>query len=401
MKVSLLLNKNNNLVNESYLDYFKISNIEISTELEKDSDYIFNISENIIINRENVINIVNDLETINIKENIILNNFDYNNPLIRWILPIKKMLTKIKKSEILKTLKSINIIYYNNNYSSISSLIEEVLIKYFENFNNINFYIINKKNNVIIDNNYDNIYINVYNDKKIEDLIINAHYVLIYNNNGDIEPIIISFNYGCQLIINKEDNIKYNYKSSIILEKKVKLESDISLDIIYNEINELLNHRNIKMDEIIKNKTEIIEYSEEILFHKICNKYKLKLPNIFIQTYILNINDIKTMNNNFRELYLINNVNKIDINLLVDEIKISIYDNEKYLKKILYNLNESILFNLTYCENLYKILNIISHRNFRDIMILNNTIDKELIKKNYNNFYYIYEYENLFILITL
>jgi len=400
MKISLLLSKNE-IINESYIDYFKISNIDFITEINNKSDYIFNINENIIFNNKNTINIINNINNvnkINNINNIIINKFDNNNPEIKWIIPIKKNITIIKKNEIIKNVTNINIIYYNNYYINIKD-IENIFINNFENFNNINFYIINKKNNISINNKYDNIYIiNNNNNNEIIQTLMKCHYILIYNNENSIEPLILGLSYGCQLIINKEECNNYNLKSNIILKDKIKIEKP-SLEILYNEINELLNHRNITIDNII-NKNDI-KNEGYLIFHLICEKFNLKLPNIFIQTFMLSIDKIEILNNNFRELYLINKINVLDIKLLEDYLKITLINDEQEMENIIYNLNESILFNLTYCEKLYDVINMISYRNFRDIIILNNTVDKSLIKKNFNNFYYIYEYENLYILITL
>lgn len=397
MKICLLLNKND-IINESYIDYFKISNINFTTELTKNSDYIFNINENIIFNKKNIINIINninDINEINDTENIIINKFDYNNPQIKWIIPIKKKITIIKKNEIINKSNNINIIYYNNQYKNIEDIIN-IFINSFEDFNEINFYIINKEHNIINNKKYNNIYIN---DNDNEDLLIKCHYILIYNNNNDIKPLILGFNYGCQLIINKKECINYNIKSNIILEKKIKLKLKPSLEILYNEINELLNHRNTVIDNIINYK--LPNTGNNLIFHLICQKYNLNLPNIFIQTFMSKIDNIETLNKNFRDIYLINKINLIDINLLENNFKLTILNDEMDIENIIYNLNESILFNLTYCEKLCDIINIISYRNFKDIIILNNTVNKDLIKKNFNNFYYIYEYDNLLILITL
>jgi len=124
MKISLLLSKNE-IINESYIDYFKISNIDFITEINNKSDYIFNINENIIFNNKNTINIINNINNvnkINNINNIIINKFDNNNPEIKWIIPIKKNITIIKKNEIIKNVTNINIIYYNNYYINIKDI---------------------------------------------------------------------------------------------------------------------------------------------------------------------------------------------------------------------------------------------------------------------------------------
>jgi hypothetical protein len=133
----------------------------------------------------------------------------------------------------------------------------------FSNFEEINFHLIFRESeNNFNSENYNNIFI--YNNC-LTSIMLNilniSHYVLCFNINKTEHyalkaisgSIHLSFSFGCKLILPEVWNFFYNFKSCLTYKKnqKLTLEKEINIDSIYDENNELIQHRNLLFNKIL------------------------------------------------------------------------------------------------------------------------------------------------------
>ena len=191
--------------------------------------------------------------------------FFVTNPYQEYILPSYMGIPYNQKKKILLNNK-INVSCIGAQNIPPSTLFLKDL---FTNFNEINFHIVARH----IPYNYNSSNINTYIFPSCNDMfnIINkSDYILcIEIPNTDTKSncisgaIPLSFSYGCQLLIPKIWQDYYNFKSSISYldnhvqnngNSKLTLSKNINLDNIYNELYEIINHRNNIFDNIFINK---------------------------------------------------------------------------------------------------------------------------------------------------
>jgi|UniRef100_A0A6C0EE64 hypothetical protein len=286
----------------------------------------------------------------------------------------------------------------------------EFLTDLFENFDDLEFHIIARFFNVNYDS-YKNIFTYQLCPTNIMfDLVKKSNYILCLDNPLNDFPIAnsisgaipISFSYGCQLIIPSTWNKFYNFKSAIVyndnyLQKngqtKLNLSNNIDLDKIYSELYELVAHRNVVFDNFLKNKLENNKNSLNWQI-QILNMIEFPIPNIIINYNLKeNINEIiHNFKLEFREIHLIN------CNIEINENYIYSYNQINNILKI----NESIMLNINneYSDLVYEeIIKIISIRNYKDVIIINNSCDINKILSIYNRHSIYYNYENKIIII--
>ena len=184
--------------------------------------------------------------------------FFINRPECLWAIPCYNILNKQDKLDILNKENKINIVCLGKNQPPKIDYLKNLFI----NFNEINFYLITREqqynyefyNNIFI---YNNCLTNI-----MLDILTKSHYILCLDlNNSDhyikqsiSASIPLSFNFGCQLIIPKLWQNNYNFKSIISYNKnKLILNKNINLDLIYEEQQEIINHRNKIFNQIIFN----------------------------------------------------------------------------------------------------------------------------------------------------
>lgn len=167
-----------------------------------------------------------------------------------------------RKIEILNDQSYINVILLGQ---TVPEKIED-LKNIFSNFDNIHFYIIIRKLNYIYNDidNYKNIFIyeNCPTNIMLK-LIYNSHYILCFDikdNEHYISSVCagsihLSFSFGCKLIIPNSWNNNFKFKSVITYDKnsKLVLDKNINLQDTYNELNEIIEHRNYVLDNILFN----------------------------------------------------------------------------------------------------------------------------------------------------
>jgi hypothetical protein len=219
-----------------------------------DTDYSYkNDSEKTIAIRHWYIN-RNDI----IKNQIPICNFNniYNNYNPYYIIPVFNIVP-------LESKRAIQPIY-NINITVIGRFIPDD-INYFNFIQNesnyINYNIITKypKNNFSY-NNTKNIkyYINI-SFTEMYTILANSQYVLITDSNINhnkgysiSSSIMNGLSTGCQLIIPEEMNTTLRLKSAITYNRNKKLNIDSpNYELVYTELNELINKRNLILNNII------------------------------------------------------------------------------------------------------------------------------------------------------
>lgn len=418
-----------------------------------DDDYYFKDDWFIIYGPTKVISI-NHLNKNRGYNNVFYNihtRYIYTNPSASWALPCYQGINKVDKLKLI-----------NNNkikIACVGKFLPPSVIYFkniFENVKDLEIHIICRKNDItkIFD-------FNRYNDNEIElnihidmstinmiNLIKECSYVFcckaynlfyskqegIYNNNKltfSLSGIIpIGLSYGCQLIIpsswqeyyNLSSAITYNenisYNKLINNSSKIKLlhHTKESLDIVYNELNDLINHKNIIFDNIISLKDSNIEYNinNNCWFSNICNKLNIKKPNVFIEVCTYLDNKIDLIKDNFRQIHIIESSSTKYNDQLIkykndSNIIFHLGDSLNILDKIIFKIKEPIMFYLDILSSNNTILDIlpfISKHYCQNIIIINNVsyiknISKEYLKQIYNRpsmFYNISDMDRLVII---
>lgn len=299
----------------------------------------------------------------------------------------------------------------------------------FENVEDLEFHVVCRNNNIIKNFNFDrykynNINIIVHLDMNTQDMInlikecsyvfcntvidiFNPETELKYNDDKKIKSmsgiIPIALSYGCQLILPLSWQLNYNFKSAIvyndniishteiinnIIKIKLKNQSKETLDIVYDELYEFISYKNIHFDKILRLKNNMFVYNinNTCWFSQVCNKLNILKPNVFIETGTYLGDGITTVKNDFREIHSIElNENYYNDALLKfkDDKNVIMYlgDSAKVMDKIIYKINEPILFYLdayllenktNNCSPLLEELTLIGKRSFIDIIIINN-----------------------------
>jgi len=210
--------------------------------------------------------------------------FMYNN--IDWVLPCYKAIIKEDKQKILIQNQKIIITCIGIIYGDTD--MESIFKKYFiKDYNNIEFHIISRK----ISYNYESSNIFTHencNTNIMYEILKNTNYIFCINSVKEYcdtklsacIPLGISF--GCQIIMpmdwyrfyNLNSVISYN-ENSIFSLKKV-----CNLDIVYNELDELIEHKNNIYNKLIEER-KLYLIHPELYILKISNIYNIKLPNIY------------------------------------------------------------------------------------------------------------------------
>ena len=233
----------------------------------------------------------------NVMERIGTRFFSHR-PNCYWALPCYYGINKYHKKNILQNLDldskiKILCIGIQNRPPFI-----EFLIDLFEDFENLEFHIIAR----FFDTKYE-AYSNIHVYEKCPtnlmfELAQECQYILCLDNPNNSFPIAnsisgavpISFSYGCRLILPYKWQQYYNFKSCIPyydnhLQKngqtKLLLSKDNNLDIIYDELYDLILHRNKIFDIVLKT-----QYQIKKLFNtwqsKILSLLDYPIPKIFI-----------------------------------------------------------------------------------------------------------------------
>jgi hypothetical protein len=334
-------------------------------------------------------------------------------PNTHWALPCYYGISKYEKSNLLEKNSSINIccIGIQNRPPDIDFL--KILFKDFEK---IQFHLIARFFTNKFDE-YNNIHIYENCPTSVMfNLIKQSHYILCINNNDNSFPIAdsisgavpLAFSYGCKLILPYIWNQYYNFKSCITyydptIQKNGTTELDLlndknlnNLDNIYDELYKLILHRNKLFDTLIKNKIDKpLLYNKEYLYIKILLILNYPLPNIIININnnmeYQNLLDLKSY---FREIHNFNNNNDNNEN---DNHYIFYYNDYNNIT----NLSDSALIDINNNDtNIDKdILILLSYRNYKDVIIFNNTNNINNLLKYYNRYYILYTYEDKIIII--
>ena len=184
-------------------------------------------------------------------------------PTCLWALPCYNGISKSNKIEYLKKTDNINVMCIGIQNRPPSILF---LKKLFLNFDNINFHIISRNINELLYKDFTNIKTYLFCPTKIMfELVKKAHYILCIDNPYNSEPIEnsmsgaipISFSYGCNLIIPKTWQTNYKFKSIIEYNEytRLTLQQNIPLNLIYDELNNLICHKNKVFDNILIKKS--------------------------------------------------------------------------------------------------------------------------------------------------
>jgi GR25 family glycosyltransferase involved in LPS biosynthesis len=174
-------------------------------------------------------------------------------PQCNWAIPSYQIINIEEKKKILKENNKINILMLGTQNTPHS---ENILISLFDNFDDIEFHIINR----MIPYKYTKQNISIYQNCSVDAMISIAKkcdYILCVDytlENGHInkQPIHnsmsssvpLSFSIGCQLIIPSAWNDYYKFKSAITYDDMIHLNKETKLNDIYDELNEIILHRN-------------------------------------------------------------------------------------------------------------------------------------------------------------
>jgi hypothetical protein len=337
--------------------------------------------------------------------------FFTNRPKCLWALPIYTFVTKIDKQNYLKQSSSINVTCIGIQNRPPSS---EFLKELFINFDSITFHIITRKlHSTYSDCTNIKTYENCQTNQMME-ILKTTQYVMCFENPNNLEPTInsisaaipLAFNAGCQLLIPTGWNNYYRFTSIITYEdnllqkkeitSKIFLPVEIDLDKIYKEAFELISHKNRIFDLIIDKKLniKINNLNNSSIYSIICsNLYEIK-PNILIK---LNNNNILEDYQDFREVHMISSNNDELINS-----RNIFYHNEilDLATKFIFKIYEPIIIHLNNNdESFIKILEVISLRGYKDILIIDNG-NIDIINKNFCKLSAFYKFDNLIIIIS-
>ena len=339
--------------------------------------------------------------------------FFNSRPNTLWALPCYFGINKINKNKILEDTKKISVLCIGiQNRPPFIEFLQDL----FENFNDLEFHIIAR----FFDNKFES-YKNIYtyelcSTEIMFDLAKKSQYILCLDNPNNSYPIAnsmsgaipISFSYGCQLILPSTWNQYYNFKSCItyndnFLQKnghsKLNLSKNINLDKIYDELYDLVFHRNKVFDSFIKESNKVLHNWQS----KIIASLNYPIPNIIINInqYIDSNNiheiselssEIKNYRLDFREIHYIHN------NININSHYIYSHNN----LNIIIKLNDSVLFNFenTEYDKLIEYFNLIGQRNHKDIIILNNNNNINYLLQIYNRHAINYNFQNKIIIIS-
>ena len=309
----------------------------------------------------------------------------------KWVLPIYNAITKYDKYNLINKSNKIKVL-------CIGKILPEsyiYLLNIFDNFDDIEFNIVTLSYSYIY--NYDmnklkHPNINIYIDLNVDDMLTllkESSYIMIFqiyncvdNSNYDRlcyitqSGIHLGLSYNCKLILPSEYNKYYSLQDAVLYNqnvsasifefnnnKKIKLEK-ITPDILcktYNQMYELINHRNVVFDKIIINKNKNIYNNSP--------KVYITFDEDFINNNALN-------GNIFREKYWItdtfynNNIETINnINFI-------------------YKINEPVLFIFKYNDNLKDRLMLLNNRQYCDFIIIYMSVDEYNMSKNEITNYY-------------
>lgn len=317
--------------------------------------------------------------------NRIATRFFARRPNCPWALPCYYGISKYEKQILLNNSNKIKIICIGIQNRPISI---DFLKKIFENYENYEFHIIAR----FFDNKFENISnIFIYELCSVNimfDLIKNSHYILCFDNPNNAFPIAdsisgaipIAFSYGCQLIIPDIWQQFYNFKSCITYNinesNNIKLSNNYNLDLIYNELYELILHRNIIFDKYFYDSEFRPLYTLEA---KLIEKLNYPIPHILCN---INYNIDSTNYSDFREIHNIIDLSNDTINNLFDNLYT---ENNNYIYyhktfNIINNISDAIVFNINNLINEIIFFEIINKRKYKDVIILNKN-------SNYLNYY--------------
>lgn len=306
-----------------------------------------------------------------------------------WALPCYLGINKVDKLNLIEN-KKIKIVSVGQFLIPSAIYLKNI----FENVEDLEFHVICRNNKVTRNFNferykYKNINIIVHIDMDTLDminLIKECSYVFCnksidlfnletetkynedkkYKSMSGVIPIALS--YGCQLILPLSWQLNYNFKSAIVYNDNILSHKEIinnipkiklvnqtkeKLDIIYNELYELISHKNIHFDKILRLKNSMFVYNinNTCWFSQVCNKLNILKPNVFIETGTYLGNGIIAVKNDFREVHSIELNEKFYSNALLKfkndkNVIMHLGDSAEVMDKIIYKINEPILFYL-------------------------------------------------------
>ena len=362
--------------------------------------------------------------------------FFYTNPSSKWALPSYIGIDKNTKLKLLNNQNRINVtcIGIQNRPPSV-----QFLKDLFSNFDNINFNII-ARSLLDIYNGYSNIFTFVNPSPQIMfDIVKSSEYILCIEypinphpkSNSMSGAIPISFSYGCQLIIPELWQRYYNFKNVISYQDNhvqnnghtiLELTKNINIDLIYNELYNIISHRNNVFDNILignninfnnnswdhninynnNSWNHNINYNNNSWYHLLCKLFNFKVPLIFMNiNYNNTIYDFNNIKNDFREIHIINdNIHNNNIFSITDYI--FTYNNSE-LNNLIYNINNNMIIYISNInENVFNDIKLLGKRNYSDILIFDilNDTDITNIINIYNKYCIHYIIDNKVIIIS-
>ena len=182
--------------------------------------------------------------------------FYHTRPDLDYALPVYRIMRLQNKKELLKNVKQTNILCIGK-YNCQDTI--DTLKKRFNNFNELNFIFIDRYLNDFCTLDEPNIKkYNRLNTVNMIGLLAQSHYVYISMVHLDhiaksmSGAIPLAFNCLCQLIMPKEMNKYYNFKSAITYTKNESITlSTYDCDIVDVELEELLYHKYKIFDKYI------------------------------------------------------------------------------------------------------------------------------------------------------
>jgi len=334
----------NNKLNWFYPELLNPDNYDIIFLLT-DSDVI---GSSIVLNNYDKIICIFHTD-INVKKvyfGNILVRYQYLNNNINWVLPCYIGITKEDKQKLLLKNNKIIVTCIGSVYGDIN--VELILKKHFyKSYDEIEFNIISRKikysynsSNILLHENCSTDI--MYNILKKTNYIFCIKSIDEYNASKLSAVIPLGLSFGCQLIIPSEWYRYYNLNSVISYDEKSKfiLDKNINLNSIYNELFDLIQHKNNIYNDLFSERKLNISFPELYIL-KISDIYNIILPNIYFG-----------IDNKLKEYF----------------------KNSFFLDHELENINEPVFI---YIDNIDKYFNIINNRKYKDIIICNidNNID--------------------------
>jgi hypothetical protein len=333
-------------------------------------------------------------------------------PNSEWALPCYQALTKDKKKELIE--KNEKIIVSCIGEKSIPPS-DDFLKKLFINFDDIIFYVINRK----IEKTYESsniIAIENCETERMNEIIRSSNYLITFNLNSDCifnsmsAAIPNALNNGCQLIIPEDWQKFYNLKSALTYKDNIlqnhpeitalTLSKNHELDKVYNELYNFVSHKNRVFDRAIKILYPF--YNDDKPYNSWYGKLHKLLNFPVINVYLESeINDLQEVKEDFLEIHHINSNNESNNNELSNAKHIYLHYGESIniIEKLIYQITEPIIFSLNCSsKNFLEELKLIGKRGYIDLIIINNATYYEDIRKvindNYNRYHMIYNVED-------